>query len=104
MTSKKYLKLALSLATAIVSLSLLADAETAKAAKRFATGGVVTSFHYVTNGVGYTAFVHTFTNTAEAAEFRNRSGKTLPVRLLAVGGGGAGMEGMKSTSSARRPE
>jgi len=102
MTSKKYLKLALSLATAIVSLSLLADAEAARAAKRFATGGVVTSFHYVTNGVGYTAFVHTFTNTAEAAEFRNRAGKPLPVRLLAVGGGGAGMEGMRSILSSTR--
>ena len=103
MTYKKRSKQVLLLAGAMASFALLTDAKAAKAAKRFATGGVVTSFHYVTNGVGYTAFVHTFTNTAEAAEFRNRSGKTLPVRLLAVGGGGAGMEGMKSTSSARRP-
>ena len=74
---RKYCKQALSLAAAMMSLALLADAGAAKAAKRFATGGEVTSFHYVTNGVGWTAFVHTFTNTAEAAEFRNRSGKTI---------------------------
>ena len=60
---RKYCKEALSFAAAMVSIALLADAKAAKAAKRFATGGEVTSFHYVTNGVGYTAFLHTFTNT-----------------------------------------
>ena len=88
---RKYCKQALSLAAAMMSLALLADAQAAKAAKRFATGGEVTSFRYTdASGIGCTAFLHTFTNTAESAEFRNTSGKTLPVRLLAVGGGGAG--------------
>ena len=101
---RKYCKQALSLAAAIMSLLAFADAQAAKEARRFATGGDVTRFRYTdAAGVGWTAFVHTFTNTAESAEFQNTSGKTLPVRLLAVGGGGAGMEGMKSTSSARRP-
>ena len=93
---RKYCKEALSLAAAIMSLALLADAQAAKEARRFATGGEVTSFRYAdASGIGYTAFVHMFTNTAAAAEFRNRSGKTLPVRLLVVGGGGAGMDGEK---------
>ena len=80
-----------------MEMSAFADAAAEKAARRFATGGDVTSFHYTdAAGVGWTAFLHTFTNTAEAAEFRNKSGKTLPVRLLAVGGGGAGMDGLKN--------
>ena len=91
---RKYCKQALSLAAAMMSLALLADAQAAKEARRFATGGEVTSFRYTdAAGVGWTAFLHTFTNTAESAEFQNTSGKTLPVRLLAVGGGGAGMDG-----------
>ena len=87
-----------------MSFFAFADRASVKAAMKFATGGDVTRFRYTdpSSGVGYTAFVHTFTNTAAAAEFRNTSGKTLPVRLLAVGGGGAGMEGMKSTSNTRR--
>ena len=97
--ARKYCREVLTFAASVMSFALLADAGAAKAAKRFATGGEVTSFHYVTNGVGYTAFLHTFTNTAESAEFQNTSGKTLPVRLLAVGGGGAGMDGRNGRPS-----
>lgn len=102
---RKYCKMVLSFAAAILSFFAFADRASVKAAMKFATGGEVTSFRYTdpSSGVGYTAFVHTFTNTAAAAEFQNMSGKTLPVRLLVVGGGGAGMEGMKSTSNTRRP-
>ena len=97
--ARKCCKEVLTFAASVMSFALLADAGAAKAAKRFATGGEVTSFHYVTNGVGYTAFLHTFTDTATAAVFRNTSGKTFPVRLLAVGGGGAGMDGYRGTPS-----
>ena len=91
---RKYCKEALSFAAAMMSFWAFADQAAAKAARRFATGGEVTSFRYTdAAGVGWTAFLHTFTNTAEAAEFQNTSGKTLPVRMLAVGGGGAGMDG-----------
>ena len=83
-----------------MSLALLADAEAAKEARRFATGGEVTSFRYTdASGVGWTAFVHTFTNTADVATFQNTSGKTLPVRMLAVGGGGAGMDGYRGVGT-----
>lgn len=97
---RKHCKMVLSLAAAMMSFLAFADKAAAKAAKRFATGGEVTSFRYAdAAGVGWTAFVHTFTNTADAAEFKNRSGKTLPVRYLVVGGGGAGMDGYKGTPS-----
>ena len=97
---RKYCKEALSFAAAMMSFWAFADQAAAKAARRFATGGDVSSFHYTdASGVGWTAFVHTFTNTAEAAEFKNRSGKTLPVRYLVVGGGGAGMDGLTGTSN-----
>ena len=87
----------------VASILLIASTDAA-AAKRFATGGEVTSFRYTdASGIGYTAFLHTFTNTAAAAEFRNTSGKTLPVRLLAVGGGGAGGDGIKNTSTTTSP-
>ena len=66
----------------------------AGAARKYATGGEVASFRYHDKaGIGYTAFLHKFTNTAEVAKFKNRFGKALPVRVLAVGGGGAGMDG-----------
>ena len=100
---RKYCKLALPFAVAVMSFCAFADHSAAKAAKRFATGGDVTSFHYTdAAGVGYTAFVHTFTNTAAAAEFKNTSGKTFPVRLLAVGGGGAGMDGYRDANSDKK--
>ena len=100
MKKMMYCKCALSLVAAVLLVSL-ADAATAK---RFATGGEVTSFRYTdASGIGYTAFLHTFTNTATAAEFRNVSGKTLPVRLLAVGGGGAGGDGIKNTTITTSP-
>ena len=66
-----------------MEMSAFADAAAEKAARRFAAGGDVTSFHYTdAAGVGWTAFLHTFTNTAEAAEFRNKSGRlsSLPER------------------------
>ncbi len=98
---RKYCKMALSFAAAILSFFAFADRASVKAAMKFATGGDVTRFRYTdpSSGVGYTAFVHTFTNTAAAAEFQNMSGKTLPVRLLVVGGGGAGMDGNKGIPS-----
>lgn len=84
-----------------MSFFAFADRASVKAAMKFATGGDVTRFRYTdpSSGVGYTAFVHTFTNTAAAAEFRNMSGKTFPVRMLVVGGGGAGMDGHNGTGS-----
>ena len=50
--ARKYCREVLTFAASVMSFALLADAGAAKAAKRFATGGEVTSFHYVTNGVG----------------------------------------------------
>ena len=98
---RKHCKMVLSFAAAILSFFAFADRASVKAAMKFATGGDVTRFRYTdpSSGVGYTAFVHTFTNTAAAAEFQNMSGKTLPVRLLVVGGGGAGMDGYKGAPS-----
>ena len=97
---RKHCKMVLSFAAAILSFFAFADRASVKAAMKFATGGEVTSFRYTdAAGVGWTAFLHTFTNTAAAAEFRNTSGKTFPVRMLAVGGGGAGMDGCKGRPS-----
>ena len=79
--------------TALASFAVVAEETPAEAAKKYATGGEVASFRFVKGGVGHTAFVHTFTNTAEVAKFKNRFGRNLPVRILAVGGGGAGMDG-----------
>ena len=79
---------------AMVSVAVFANEISEKAARKYATGGEVTSFRYHDKaGIGYTAFLHKFTNTAEIAKFKNRFGKALPVRVLAVGGGGAGMDG-----------
>ena len=79
---------------ALASFAVHAEETPAEAAKKYATGGEVASFRFVKGGVGHTAFVHTFTNTAEVAKFKNRFGRNLPVRILAVGGGGAGMDGI----------
>ena len=78
---------------ALASFAVHAEETPAEAAKKYATGGEVASFRFVKGGVGHTAFVHTFTNTTEVAKFKNRFGRNLPVRILAVGGGGAGMDG-----------
>ena len=80
--------------TALASFAVHAEETPAEAAKKYATGGEVASFRFVKGGVGHTAFVHTFTNTTEVAKFKNRFGRNLPVRILAVGGGGAGMDGV----------
>ena len=79
---------------ALASFAVHAEETPAEAAKKYATGGEVASFRFVKGGVGHTAFVHTFTNTTEVAKFKNRFGRNLPVRILAVGGGGAGMDGV----------
>ena len=82
------------LSSMMASFVLYADSDAAKIAKKYASGGEVTSFRYADSaGIGYTAILHTFTNTTEAAMFKNMSGRTLPVRMLVVGGGGAGMDG-----------
>ena len=78
---------------ALASFAVHAEETPAEAAKKYATGGEVSSFRFIKGGVGHTAFVHTFTNTTEVAKFKNRFGRNLPVRILAVGGGGAGMDG-----------
>ena len=71
--ARKYCREVLTFAASVMSFALLADAGAAKAAKRFATGGEVTSFRYTdASGIGCTGFLHTFTNTAAAAEFRRR--------------------------------
>ena len=80
--------------TALASFAVHAEETPAEAAKKYATGGEVANFRFVKGGVGHTAFVHTFTNTTEVAKFKNRFGRNLPVRILAVGGGAAGMDGI----------
>ena len=43
-------------------------------------------------------YVHVFTNTAEVAQFRNRSRQALRGRILVVGAGGAGGYGLNASS------
>ena len=56
----------------------------------YATGGEVKILDI---GNFRTAYIHTFTNTAEAATFANTSGRTLKLRYLVVGAGGFGIGG-----------
>jgi hypothetical protein len=105
MTSRFY-SLMLSSVAALISVAAFAEKKPFGSARKYATGGEITRFCYTDKfGIGYTAFIHTFTNTDTVAEFKNKSGKALPVRILAVGGGGAGMDGMRVTTpgTARRP-
>lgn len=60
----------------------------------YAKGGVISVVETDT----YKRYVHTFTNTAEAATFRNKSSRTLHARILVVGAGGAGGYGLNTAS------
>lgn len=60
----------------------------------YARGGVVSIVETDT----YKRYVHTFTNAAEAATFRNKSSRTLHARILVVGAGGAGGYGNNGSS------
>lgn len=60
----------------------------------YATGGEVTT--YLSANGQYQVYVHTFTNTAEAAEFRNIGKRDLSLRYLVVGAGGSGGYGSKA--------
>ena len=60
----------------------------------YAKGGVISVVETDT----YKRYVHTFTNTAEAATFRNKSSRTLHARILVVGAGGAGGYGLNVAS------
>ena len=60
-----------------------------------AQGGKVSTFD-----IGDTRYyVHTFSDTTDAREFRNTSGKTLNVEYLVVGGGGAGGDGWRTKNA-----
>ena len=59
-----------------------------------AKGGVVSVFETAR----YRRYIHVFTNTAEVAQFRNKSRQTLRGRILVVGAGGAGGFGLNSAS------
>ena len=60
----------------------------------YARGGVVS----IVETENYKRYVHVFTNTAEVARFRNRSGQALRGRILVVGAGGAGGYGYDAAS------
>ena len=60
----------------------------------YARGGVVSIVETET----LKRYVHVFTNTAEVAQFRNRSRQALRGRILVVGAGGAGGFGLNSAS------
>ena len=60
----------------------------------YARGGVVSIVETET----LKRYVHVFTNTAEVAQFRNRSKQALRGRILVVGAGGAGGYGLNAAS------